>query len=243
MRIDVVTIFPQMFATVREYGITRIAVEQGALAMHLWDPRSYSEDSYKRVDDRPYGGGPGMVMQAPQMVKAIRAAREASRGKVICLSPQGPVLNYSRLRELSEEPALVLVAGRYEGIDQRVLDNEVDDELSIGDYVVAGGELPAMVLIEALVRQLPGVLGNENSADADSFSNGLLDWPHFTRPEVFEGERVPEVLLGGNHEEIRRWRLKEALGQTWLKRPDLLECRNMSDEEQMLLAEFKAEHP
>jgi tRNA (guanine37-N1)-methyltransferase len=153
------------------------------------------------------------------------------------------VLNYSRLRELSEEPALVLVAGRYEGIDQRVLDNEVDDELSIGDYVVAGGELPAMVLIEALVRQLPGVLGNENSADADSFSNGLLDWPHFTRPEVFEGERVPEVLLGGNHEEIRRWRLKEALGQTWLKRPDLLECRNMSDEEQMLLAEFKAEHP
>ncbi|NBP94037.1 MAG: hypothetical protein EBU28_01320 [Gammaproteobacteria bacterium] len=178
MRIDVVTIFPQMFATVREYGMTRIAVEQGALAMHLWDPRSYSEDSYKRVDDRPYGGGPGMVMQAPQMVKAIRAAREASRGKVICLSPQGPVLNYSRLRELSEEPALV-----------------------------------------------------------------LLDWPHFTRPEVFEGERVPEVLLGGNHEEIRRWRLKEALGQTWLKRPDLLECRNMSDEEQMLLAEFKAEHP
>ncbi|MGB1683275.1 MAG: tRNA (guanosine(37)-N1)-methyltransferase TrmD [Arenicellales bacterium] len=243
MRIDVVTIFPQMFSTVREYGMTRIAVEQGALMMHLWDPRSYSEDSYKRVDDRPYGGGPGMVMQAPQMVKAIRAAREASQGRVICLSPQGAVLNHSRLRELSEEPALVLVAGRYEGIDQRVLDNEVDDELSIGDYVVAGGELPAMVLIEALVRQLPGVLGNENSADADSFSNGLLDWPHFTRPEVFEGEGVPEVLLGGNHEQIRRWRLKQALGQTWLKRPDLLERRNMTDEEQMLLAEFKAEHP
>lgn len=242
MRIDVVTIFPQMFAAVRECGMTRIAIEQDALVLQMWDPRSYSTDTYKRVDDRPYGGGPGMVMQAPQMVAAIRAAREVARGRVVCLSPQGSVLDHAKVRALSQEAALVLVAGRYEGIDQRVLDSEVDEEISIGDYVVAGGELPAMVLIEALVRQLPGVLGNETSADLDSFSDGLLDWPHFTRPEEFEGVRVPDVLLSGNHDEIRRWRLKQALGHTWLRRPDLLESKSLSDEESTLLSAFQSEY-
>jgi tRNA (guanine37-N1)-methyltransferase len=165
-----------------------------------------------------------------------------ARGRVVCLSPQGSVLDHAKVRALSQEAALVLVAGRYEGIDQRVLDSEVDEEISIGDYVVAGGELPAMVLIEALVRQLPGVLGNEMSADLDSFSDGLLDWPHFTRPEEFEGVRVPDVLLSGNHDEIRRWRLKQALGQTWLRRPDLLESKSLSDEESTLLSAFQSEY-
>ena len=241
MRIDIVTIFPDLVSTVGEFGVARIARERSILELHLWNPRDYCEDSYRRVDDRPYGGGPGMVMQAPPLAAAIREARQASGGKVIGLSPQGSPLSQATVERLAGEPALVLLAGRYEGIDQRLLDSEVDEEVSIGDYVVAGGELPAMVLIEALVRYLPGVLGNEESAQEDSFGSGLLDWPHYTRPEEFEGHRVPETLLGGNHEAIRLWRLKQALGQTWLRRPDLLEKRELSEEESLLLEEFKAQ--
>ena len=199
----------------------------------------YAEDSYRRIDDRPYGGGPGMVMQAPQLTRALRAAKSQASGKVVYLSPQGRTLTQEKVREFAGGPNLVLLAGRYEGIDQRVLDAEVDEEISIGDYVVAGGELPAMVLIEAMVRCLPGVLGNHESIDAESFSNGLLDWPHYTRPEEFEDRSVPSELLGGDHDKIRRWRLKQALGQTWLRRPDLLKDKYLSDEEVSLLREFK----
>ena len=184
-------------------------------------------------------GARGGAAEAPALAAAIRDARLAGQGRVIGLSPQGRPLDQGTVERLAAEPALVLLAGRYEGIDQRLLDAEVDEELSIGDYVVAGGELPAMVLIEALVRLLPGVLGNEESAKTDSFSVGLLDWPHYTRPEKFEGRTVPQTLLGGNHNEIRRWRLRQALGQTWLRRPDLLEKRQLSEEESLLLDEFK----
>jgi len=219
--------------------MSRVAIERGHLELGLWDPRDYAEDNYRRIDDRPYGGGPGMVMQAPQLSRALRAAKLEANGKVVYLSPQGRTLTQEKVRELAGVPALVLLTGRYEGIDQRVLDAEVDEEISIGDYVVAGGELPAMVLIEAMVRYLPGVLGNNESIDAESFSNGLLDWPHYTRPEEFEGRSVPSELLGGNHDKIRRWRLKQALGQTWLRRPDLLKDKYLSDEEASLLREFK----
>ena len=241
MRIDIVTIFPDLVSAVGEFGVARIARERSILKLHLWNPRDYCEDSYRRVDDRPYGGGPGMVMRAPPLAAAIREARQASGGRVIGLSPQGSPLSQATVERLAGEPALVLLAGRYEGIDQRLLDSEVDEEVSIGDYVVAGGELPAMVLIEALVRHLPGVLGNEESAQEDSFGSGLLDWPHYTRPEEFEGHKVPKTLLGGNHEAIRLWRLKQALGQTWLRRPDLLKKRELSEEESLLLEEFKAQ--
>jgi tRNA (guanine37-N1)-methyltransferase len=239
MRIDIVSVFPMLVRTVGDFGVARIALERSILELNFWDPRDYCEDNYRRVDDRPYGGGPGMVMQAPPLAAAIRDARLAGQGRVIGLSPQGRPLDQGTVERLAAEPALVLLAGRYEGIDQRLLDAEVDEELSIGDYVVAGGELPAMVLIEALVRFLPGVLGNEESAKTDSFSVGLLDWPHYTRPEKFEGRTVPQTLLGGNHNEIRRWRLRQALGQTWLRRPDLLEKRQLSEEESLLLDEFK----
>ena len=231
MRIDIVSIFPQLVKTVGEFGVTRIALERSILELNFWDPRDYCEDNYRRIDDRPYGGGPGMVMQAPPHSAAIRQARSAR--------PQGSPLDQATVERLAGEQALILLAGRYEGIDQRLLDTEVDEELSIGDYVVAGGELPAMVLIEALVRYLPGVLGNEESAQTYSFSTGLLDWPHYTRPENFEGKKVPSTLLGGNHNDIRRWRLRQALGQTWLRRPDLLAKRFLSEEECLLLDEFK----
>ncbi len=242
MRIDVVSIFPQMFDAVRGSGMTRIALERKKLQLELWDPRNFCEDRYRRVDERPYGGGPGMVMQAPPLAAAIRAARSSGHGRVICLSPQGPRLTQERVRSLAGAPALVLLAGRYEGIDQRLLDKEVDEEVSIGDYVLAGGELPAMVLIEALVRYLPGVLGNAGSVEADSFSDDMLDWPHYTRPEDFEGARVPAPLLTGNHEEIRRWRLTQALGQTWLRRPDLLAQKQLTEEERQLLAAFRKQY-
>ena len=241
MRIDIVTIFPDLVGSVGDFGVARIARQRSILELHLWNPRDYCEDNYRRVDDRPYGGGPGMVMQAPPLAAAIREARQACQGRVIGLSPQGTPLNQAAVERLANEPALVLLAGRYEGIDQRLLDAEVDEEVSIGDYVVAGGELPAMVLIEALVRYLPGVLGNEESAQADSFGSGLLDWPHYTRPEEFEGQKVPQTLLGGNHEAIRRWRLKQTLGQTWLRRPDLLKKKRLNEEECLLLNEFKAQ--
>ena len=241
MRLDVVTIFPGMFDAVRYWGMTRRALESGSLELTLWDPREFTDDGYRRVDDRPYGGGPGMVMMIEPLCRALTAVRAAGGGKVLHLSPQGGKLDQARIKALADQDSLVLLSGRYEGIDERLIETEVDEEISIGDYVVAGGELPAMVLIEALVRYLPGVLGNDGSAAADSFSDGLLDWPHYTRPEVYRGCNVPPVLLSGNHNEVRRWRLKQALGRTWMRRPDLLANRELNKEEQQLLEQYKRE--
>ena len=239
MRIDVVSIFPAMFDAVRGWGMTRRAIESGQLELEVWDPRKFVADAYRRVDDRPYGGGPGMVMMIEPLRRAVDKARSMGGGRVLYLSPQGYRLDQARVKALTLESSLVLLAGRYEGVDERLIERVVDEEISIGDYVVAGGELPAMVLIEALVRYLPGVLGNEDSVETDSFSDGLLDWPHYTRPETHETRTVPEALLSGNHEKIRRWRLKQALGRTWMRRPDLLESKVLSKEEQQLLESFK----
>ena len=241
MQIAIVTIFPQMFDSVVCEGMTRRALETGQLQLEFRNPRDFTEDSHRQVDDRPYGGGPGMVMMAEPLNQAIGSARAAVRGRVIYLSPQGRQLKQKRARELASEAGLVLLAGRYEGVDERVLEAEIDEEISIGDYVLSGGELPAMVLIEALVRYLPGVLGNEDSVKSDSFSAGLLDWPHYTRPEVYGEHQVPSVLLSGHHEEIRRWRMKQALGRTWQKRPELLRDLELTDEQRELLDLYRRE--
>ena len=242
MRFDVVTLFPQMFAAVAESGITSRALQAGLWQLKTWNPRDFTTDNYRTVDDRPFGGGPGMVMLAEPLAKALQAARAAGAGRVIYLSPQGRKLDHRRVVELAKEAALTLLCGRYEGVDERLLRSKVDEELSLGDYVLSGGELAAMALIDACVRQLPGALGDEQSAVEESFAAGLLDCPHYTRPEAYGGERVPEVLLSGHHENIRRWRLKQALGRTWLRRPELLQARGMSAEEQRLLAEFQREY-
>jgi len=242
MRFDVVTLFPQMFAAVTESGITSRALAGGLWRLQTWNPRDFTMDNYRTVDDRPFGGGPGMVMLAEPLAKALEAARAAGAGRVIYLSPQGRKLEHRRVLELSKEAALTLLCGRYEGVDERLLRSKVDEELSLGDFVISGGELAAMALIDACVRQLPGALGDEKSAIEESFAAGLLDCPHYTRPELYAGEKVPEVLLSGHHENIRRWRLKQALGRTWLRRPELLQARGMSKEEQALLAEFQKEH-
>ena len=241
MQIAIVTIFPQMFDSFVCEGMTRRALEAGQLQLEFRNPRDFTEDNHRQVDDRPYGGGPGMVMMAEPLNQAIGSARETVRGRVIYLSPQGRRLEQKRVRELASEAGLVLLAGRYEGVDERVLEAEIDEEISIGDYVVSGGELPAMVLIEALVRYLPGVLGNEDSVKSDSFSAGLLDWPHYTRPEVYGEHQVPSVLLSGHHEEIRRWRMKQALGRTWQKRPELLRELELTDEQRELLNLYRRE--
>jgi len=243
IRFDCVTLFPEMFAAVTDWGITRRALELGAWSIALWNPREFTTDDYRTVDDRPYGGGPGMVMLAEPLEKAIAAAKAAAEGeaKVVHLSPQGRSLDHRKVRELVEAPRLVLLCGRYEGVDERLVARCVDEEVSIGDYVISGGELAAMVLIDAVVRQLPGVLGDEQSAEQDSFVHGLLDCPHYTRPEVYKGVAVPAMLLSGHHAQIERWRLKQALGRTWLRRPELLERRAMSAEEARLLEEFRRE--
>ncbi len=244
LQFDCITLFPQMFDAVSEYGITRRAREEGKWSLTLWNPRDFTTDNYRTVDDRPYGGGPGMVMLAEPLEKAIRAAKARVPdvpARVIYLSPQGARLDHRKVIELAQLPRMVLLCGRYEAVDERLIRRCVDEELSLGDYVLSGGELAAMVVIDAVVRQLPGVLNDAQSAAQDSFVNGLLDCPHYTRPEVYEGEAVPAVLLSGNHAEIARWRLKQALGRTWLRRPDLLEGRALSAEEQRLLAEFRAE--
>ena len=241
MQIAIVTIFPQMFDRFVCEGMTRRALEVGQLQLEFRNPRDFTEDNHRQVDDRPYGGGPGMVMMAEPLDQAISSARAAVRGRVIYLSPQGRRLEQKRVRELAGEAGLVLLAGRYEGVDERVLEAEIDEEISIGDYVLSGGELPAMVLIEALVRYLPGVLGNEDSVKSDSFSAGLLDWPHYTRPEVYGDDQVPPVLLSGHHEEIRRWRMKQALGRTWQKRPELLRDIELTDEQRELLDLYRRE--
>ena len=246
MRFDAVTLFPQMFAAVTENGITSRALQAGLWQLRTWNPRDFTTDNYRTVDDRPYGGGPGMVMLAEPLAKALEAARAAGGGRVVYLSPQGRRLDHRKVMELSNESALILLCGRYEGVDERLLRARVDEELSLGDFVLSGGELAAMALIDACVRQLPGALGDEHSALEESFAAGLLDCPQYTRPEVWPGneggERVPQVLLSGHHENIRRWRLKQALGRTWLRRPELLQARGMSKEEQALLAEFQQEY-
>jgi tRNA (guanine37-N1)-methyltransferase len=243
MQIALVSLFPEMFGAVSDYGVTGRAVRQGLLELSHRNPRDFATDRHRTVDDRPYGGGPGMVMMIDPLQQAIAAARAAVGGdaQVIFLSPQGRRFDHRMAVELAAKPALVLIAGRYEGVDERLLEGEVDEELSIGDYVLSGGELAAMVVIDAVTRQLPGVLGHELSAQEDSFAEGLLDCPHYTRPEVYQGSKVPEVLLSGNHQEIRRWRLKQALGRSQERRPDLLQGRAMTPEEEQLLAEYLRE--
>jgi tRNA (guanine37-N1)-methyltransferase len=244
---DVVTLFPEMFAAVTGSGVTGRAQERKLFELVLWNPRSYAANSYRTVDDRPYGGGPGMVMMAGPLEKSVNAARQrqkstgAKRSRVVHLSPQGRQLDHQAVMELAALEGLVLLAGRYEGVDERVIARAVDEEISIGDYVLSGGELAAMVVIDAIVRQIPGALGDADSAGQDSFVNGLLDCPHYTRPEVYEGEQVPQVLLSGNHADIARWRLKQALGRTWQRRPDLLDERALTDEERALLDEYRKE--
>ena len=241
IRFDVVTLFPEMFAAVTHSGISGRALGAGLWSIGLWNPRDFTSDNYRTVDDRPYGGGPGMVMLAEPLEKALDAVREAGGGKVIYLSPQGRTLDHEKVMELAGRTAVTLLCGRYEGIDERLIERRVDEELSIGDYVLSGGELAAMTVIDAVVRQIPGALGGGQSAAEESFVDGLLDCPQYTRPEVYEGAKVPEVLLSGHHENIRRWRSKQALARTWLRRPDLLAARKLSDDERKLLEEFRRE--
>jgi tRNA (guanine37-N1)-methyltransferase len=239
MRIDVVTLFPEMLREYSGYGIQGRALGQGLLELVTWNPRDFTTDRHRNVDDRPYGGGPGMVMQVQPLVAAIRAARAAGPdAQVIYLSPQGERFNQNRARVLAAQERIILVAGRYEGIDERIIALEVDAEISVGDYVLSGGELPALVVMDAITRLLPGALGDADSAQEDSFMDGLLDYPHYTRPEQIEGMRVPEVLLGGHHADIQRWRQKQALGRTWQRRPDLLAALQLSTGQQTLLDEF-----
>lgn len=242
MRIDVVTLFPEMLRTLTDYGIPRRAKEQRIIELRTWNPRDYSAAKHRNVDDRPYGGGPGMVMQAGPLGEAIDAAKaDGAQGPVVYLSPQGKRLDQTAVRNFAALPGFILVAGRYEGVDERLIERRVDEEWSIGDYVLSGGEPAALVLIDAVIRLLPGALGDADSALQDSFMDGLLDYPHYTRPEEVQGARVPDVLLGGNHAEIERWRMKQSLGRTWQRRPDLLKQMKLTKEQRRLLDEFIAE--
>ncbi|MCM2973147.1 tRNA (guanosine(37)-N1)-methyltransferase TrmD [Larsenimonas suaedae] len=250
MWIGVVSLFPDMFEALTRHGVTGRAVDKGLLSVRFWNPRDYATDRHRTVDDRPYGGGPGMLMKVDTLRSAIADARAAARdhgedatpARVIYLSPQGRTLDQQGARELSGREKLILVAGRYEGVDERVIEADIDEEWSVGDYVLSGGELPAMVLIDAVARLVPGVLGHQGSAEEDSFADGLLDCPHYTRPEEIDGKRVPDVLLSGNHGEIRKWRLKQSLGRTWLRRPELLDDRTLGKEELSLLEAFKKDY-
>lgn len=243
MRFDIVTLFPDMVRYTAREGVTGRALRRGLVELRLWDPRSYTHDRHRTVDDRPYGGGPGMVLKVEPLREAIHAAKRSSplEGPTIYLSPQGRLLNQQAVRELSSRQRLILVAGRYEGIDERLVEAEIDEEWSIGDYVLSGGELPALVLFDAVVRLLPGVLGHDESAEQDSHAHGLLDCPHYTRPECVGGRGVPEVLQSGDHEAIRRWRLRQSLWRTRLRRPDLLEKMQLDREQQALLDELEQE--
>ncbi|PHQ24534.1 tRNA (guanosine(37)-N1)-methyltransferase TrmD [Marinobacter guineae] len=240
MWIGAVSLFPDMFSAVTDYGITGRAVRDGLLTFQSWNPRDYTHDRHRTVDDRPYGGGPGMLMKIQPLRDAIHVAREAAPGKacVVYLSPQGETLDQTVVESLAAEKRLILVAGRYEGVDERLIATEVDREVSLGDFVLSGGELAAMAVIDAVTRLIPGALGHAQSAEQDSFADGLLDCPHYTRPEVYEGLAVPDVLLGGHHDQIRRWRLKQSLRRTRQRRPDLLEKRVFTDEERQLLVEI-----
>lgn len=243
MWIGVISLFPEMFRAITEHGVTGRAVKSGLLQIECWNPRDFTHDKHRTVDDRPYGGGPGMLMMVQPLRDAIHAAKQAAGdgAKVIYLSPQGRKLTQAGVTELATNQKLILVAGRYEGIDERVIKTEVDEEWSIGDYVLSGGELPAMTLIDAVSRLVPGVLGDQASAEQDSFTDGLLDHPHYTRPEVLDGLTVPEALTSGNHEVIRRWRLKQSLGRTWQRRPELINNLALTDEQESLLAEYVRE--
>ncbi len=243
MRFDVVTLFPALFEILRGLGVTGRALEAGQAELRLWNPRDYTRDLHRTVDDRPYGGGPGMLMRYEPLAAAVAEAKVAAPGSpVVYLSPQGRLLDQGAVAAMARAPGLILIAGRYEGIDERLIGRYVDEEWSIGDYVLSGGELAAMVLMDAVIRLLPGVLGDADSAQQDSHVDGLLDCPHYTRPEEIEGMRVPPVLLGGNHAAIRRWRLQQSLGRTWQRRPELLGQRGLSEEEQGLLDEFVRAH-
>ena len=245
MQIDVITLFPELVATVQEHGVVGRAIQQEIVRLGLINPRRFSGLSHDRIDDRPYGGGPGMVMQVEPLRKTLEFVRNQSSAEgastVVYLSPQGKVLDQAAVRRFGQCPHLVLLCGRYEGVDERIIAKDVDEEWSLGDYVLSGGELAAMVLIDAIVRTLPGTLGDEQSALQDSFERGLLDYPHYTRPESIDGQTVPEELLSGDHAKITRWRLKQSLGRTYLRRPDLLQTQQLSTEEQQLLEEFLAE--
>lgn len=245
MHIDVVTLFPEFVEAVTQYGIPGRAAAAGLLELTTWNPREFTRDRHRTVDDRPYGGGPGMVMKVEPLRDAVRAAREArgaSSPLVVYLSPQGRRLDQEAVRRFAGMSSLILVCGRYEGIDERLIQAEVDEEWSVGDYVLSGGELPAMTVIDAVSRLLPGALGDADSAEQDSFVDGLLDYPHYTRPESVDGMTVPEVLLGGNHWEIDRWRRKQSLGRTWLRRPDLLDRIELDAGSRQLLDEFVEEY-
>ena len=243
MRLGVISLFPEMFDAITQYGVTGRAVKHGRLQLQYWNPRTFTRDKHQTVDDRPYGGGPGMVMKVAPLRDAIIDAKQTlgEQAKVIYLSPQGRLLDQQGLKQLANRDSMILVAGRYEGIDERLIEEQIDEEWSIGDYVLSGGELAAMVMIDGVARLLPGVLGDEESAQQDSFMEGLLDHPHYTRPENLDDQAVPDVLLGGDHEAIRRWRLKQSLGRTWLRRPDLLAMNTLTDEQKALLEEFIAE--
>ena len=241
LQIDVISLFPEFTASIAEQGVVGRAIQQGKAKLNVINPRQFSTLSHQRVDDRPYGGGPGMVMQFEPVQAAIKQARgQSNDAKVIYLSPQGQSLRQEAVRRLAKESHLILLCGRYEGIDERLIEAEVDEEWSIGDYVISGGELAAMVMIDAMVRTLPGALGGEQSAEQDSFEDGLLDCPHYTRPESVAGREVPSELLSGDHKKIARWRLQQALVRTYLRRPELLDGRELTDEERQLLEEFLA---
>ncbi len=244
MRFDVITLFPDLFGVLRDEGVIARALARELAELHLWNPRDYTADPHRTVDDRPFGGGPGMVMKVEPLRDAILDARSAApESRVAYLSPQGRLLDQGAMVEIATRPGLILVAGRYEGVDERLLERHVDEEWSIGDYVLSGGELPAMVVMDAVIRLLPGALGHADSAAQDSYMDGLLDCPHFTRPERVEGIAVPPVLMGGDHGAIRRWRLQQALGRTWLRRPELLQQRGLSEDERALLDAFIQAHP
>jgi tRNA (guanine37-N1)-methyltransferase len=236
----VVTLFPDMFCAITEHGVTGRAVREGLINIQCWNPRDFTLDKHRTVDDRPYGGGPGMLMKVQPLRDAIHAAKQAAGGdaKVIYLSPQGRKMDHAGVQELASCSRLILVAGRYEGIDERLIQTEIDEEWSLGDFVLSGGELPAMTMIDSVSRLVPGVLGHSASAEEDSFAEGLLDCPHYTRPESIDDLIVPEVLLSGDHAKIRRWRLKQQLGRTWQRRPDLLESKTLTAEQQALLTEY-----
>ena len=243
MHFHVVTLFPEFVSAWAGHGVVGRAMQGGLLRLDLTNPREYAEGAHRAVDDRPYGGGPGMVMQVAPLRRALANVRAAMPpgSPVIALGPQGRVFDQAMARSLADEPGMVLVCGRYEGIDERLLEADVDLELSVGDYVISGGELAALVVADAVARLVPGVLGDAGSADEDSFTTGWLDCPHYTRPEEIDGQRVPEVLLSGNHAAIRRWRLKQSLGRTWQRRPELLEGRELNNEQRELLDEYIAE--
>ena len=244
MQFSVISLFPEMVNAVAEYGVVGRAIDNEIVTLQCVNPRDFTTDVHRTVDDRPYGGGPGMVMKFEPMAAAIDKARETmpEGTRVICMSPQGAPFDQAAARRLAGLPGVVLLAGRYEGIDERLIEARVDEEMSLGDYVLSGGEIAAMAVIDATVRLLPGVLGDDESALQDSFSDGLLDHPHFTRPEVIDGRTVPEVLLSGDHARIRRWRMKQAIGRSYKRRPELVDKLDLDVEQKQLLAEYLKEN-